>query len=160
MNYPNLPGRKRPPRKSNFVLLLILGFMAFFLFTQYKKSQVRSDANRGDVVIPDISNDGPQGNAGNGRLDSNPLEAGSSAQATVGIDPSNGDWSLDTDVPVEDPQTQSVVGSDKGISETNSGDWSLEVGDSRASNGGTAVKTKPESKTTTKGDWEITEVDK
>jgi|GEM_PF-4220946 len=174
MNYPNLPGDygRRPPRRSNFFFLFILGFMSLFLFMQYRKASARANAYRKDAErvktepiegIPDFSV--PDEISLNGGLDN---DAGSIPRGPSGLPigadtPKNGDWEIDTEVAEVSKQTQLVIGSEKGADQTSSGDWAMEVGESKASvskQGVIDVAKKPEAKTTKKGDWELGEVEK
>ena len=171
MNYNDfqtLPGERTPrPRKPNFMLLLILAFMAFFLFSQFRKAKSGISAKRGNpglpsapaenpapsmpipnIVIPDISNDGPK----------KPIEP-ATPRRKVRIPKDwapyeqESDWSLDTDVEVDQPR-EVTIGSSKVTvpPRAESGDWTLEVGESSA-------KQAAPPKSTRKGDWEVSEVE-
>ena len=115
MNYPNLPGgypSRRPPRRSNFFFLFILGFMAFFLFMQYKKAVGRSNAYRdqAEIKIPsDISLEFPKPATPPGANAKEPLKM---PWGPVGRSSSDSDWEVDTDVQTNEA-TSLVVGSDR-----------------------------------------------
>lgn len=153
------PNRRRKSAPSIFPLLM-LGVMAFFLYTQYKGARTkqreqaqqprqavpqqtpRSDAipEFPDLKIPDISGDGrlPAQAPPRERRAKQPLPQGW---------PDNGGWSVDTDIPSH--THDHAHGDDR----TESGDWAMEVSDSS----GTATKAPP--KKTREGDWEISEVE-
>lgn len=173
MNYPNLPGgnpSRRPPRNSNFFFLFILGFMAFFLFMQYKKAIGRSNAYRdqAEIKIPDeISFDKPIGTPSatppQDGSKTDPLKMPWDANGPVGRS-TDSDWEVDTNIQTEEA-TSLVVGSDKGgpPDATTSGDWSLEVSDStsppEAAPDFGGQSPAPQAKKTEDGDWELSEVD-
>ncbi len=171
MNYPKLPEKTRPkPRKSNIFFLFVLCFMACFLFMQYKNASARANAYGGaasvpEIVIPDISNDGPVstespiGDA-SAKVDSAELPRGLNG-LPVGSAPDTNDWEIE-EVETEKSPTEVVIGSSKGVSDSkvSSGDWSLEVAESQPSDTKpTAPNVEPELKTTTKDDWEVSEVE-
>ena len=144
MNHSNQPGnlgqqQRRPVRKPPIMLLLLLGVMAIFLYSQYRK--ISGQPTPGPVVIPDISNDRPN------------------FHPTPNPDDNRSDWSIDTDLPstVLENQTEVVIGKGRGSAATQAGDWSLEVGESKQSGGGPNLKSGP--KSTRKGDWEVSEVE-
>lgn len=170
MNYPNLPGgypTRRPARRSNFFFLFILGFMAFFLFMQYKKAVGRSNAYRdqAEIKIPsEISLDFPEPKTPQATDAQEPLKTPWEANGPVGRS-SNSDWEVDTDVQTNEA-TSLVVGSDKGGPEDSvtNGDWSLEVAESTPAADATPAfgsenAAPPQTKSTTEGDWGLSEVD-
>lgn len=181
MNYPDGSGfenrrQGQPARKPNFMLLLMLAVMAFYLYYQYQKSQVAISADREstlpkapdsialpEIIIPDFSNDGL------GRSDKSQTSPGSASRSTIPRstarptrdDPFGDrktDWSIDMDVPTTGSRQESELSLDLGNSSaprearTQSGDWSLEEGASHR-------HTKSAPKRTQKGDWEISEVE-
>lgn len=166
MNHPDysvLPGENpNRPRKNapSIFPLLMLGVMAFFLYTQYKGARTkqreqaqqprqaapqqmpRSDSLPAfpEIQIPDIS--------GDGRLPAQAPPRERSVKQPQGW-ADDGGWSVDTDIP---SHTHDHA---HGDARTESGDWAMEVSDS--SGAGTATKAPP--KKTREGDWEISEVE-
>lgn len=154
-DYSNLPGegsRPRPKSGPNLFLLLILGGMALFLYTQYKNASPPGSANRDhavpsedarrtgpgvDISIPDFSNDNVH------------------SESAGTLPNTNNEWSIDTDI--RSQGQEAVVVGPHGLDTTQSGDWTIEVGESKISADSKELKTAP--KTTRKGEWEISEVD-
>lgn len=156
------PNRQRKKSPSIFPLLM-LGLMAFFLYTQYQGARAkqreqaqqprpavpeqtpRSDAlpEYPEIQIPDIS--------GDGRLPAQapPRERQAKQPLPKGWPGDDSGWSVDTDIPTH--THDHAHGDDR----TESGDWSMEVSDSTGT--GTATKSPP--KKTENGDWEISEVE-
>ena len=111
---------RRPPRKSNLFLLLIMGFMAFGLYWQNRDSS--SPANPAGVqqqivrpaaaVFPDISNDHKDLHA-------------SPAQNIKPSQDKNTDWPVNTDIASAEHQTEVAIGS-RGTSRLQTGELPLE----------------------------------
>ena len=184
MNYPGQQqGYGRPRRKPNFFLLLMLGAMAFFLYTQYQSSQQQAAVPDGaaipEIKIPDISNDGPRNNGARPSLDphANPAQfpmpsGGISGQQksrkTYRVDPADseishsGDWSMEEGVSTPNGQTADNTFQSSAPKKTSDGDWSIEEGSStpNARNGDNTLQPSSAPKKTSKGDWAIEEVQK
>lgn len=168
MSHVENTGQPRSANKPNLFPLMIMAVMAFYLFSQYEQGsglpggiqgagrQVEglpggsqlpdisvkpgsSPASVPEIVIPDISNDGP------GRKSPPLIPEWAKPRQSAS------DWAIDTDIPTTAvSQSQPVQ----------SGDWSLEIGDSTEAEGNRQLQKKsPQSKSTTTGDWEISEVD-
>lgn len=174
MSHGENTGQPRPANKPGLFPLMIMAFMAFYLFSQYQQGSglpggiqgARPQAERlpggsqipggsatpgsspapiPEIVIPDISNDGPGGGPGGGNTSPPLIPEWAKPRQPAS------DWAIDTDIPTTAASQSEPV---------QSGDWSLEIGDSTEADGNRQLQKKsPQSKSTTKGDWEISEVD-
>lgn len=133
MNFP----QRRTRRGPNFFLLLVLGMMAFFLYSQYQKAQrtAQESTPEVDITIPDFSNDNP--NAPSGAIDWPRSNRGTwpapPSREQIRNSPPISDWSIDTQVPSSQTENRSISADRRQQSSevTNSGDWSMEEGHSR-----------------------------
>jgi len=168
MNYPGQQqGYGRPRRKPNFVLLLMLGAMAFFLYTQYQNSRQQAAAPESagggfEIPIPDISNDGPRRD---GDLEP-PFDRNPHSNPSQSPNPydRNSDWSLDTSTPsrqvADQQESVTVQQTNQGQEVVRSGDWEMEEGASTPNANGSNTLRPSAPKKTREGDWSLEEVKK